>query len=202
MNRIGFISVRFLMATGSLSVASILGVATHQVLQSREIAGRSREQIARLEGERDALQREHEALRERYDATVRRTAVTELLVENNRLDVLIRTAEGELKRIPTIFDPRAEIYVDFVVLDGRIWIRRIFDSVTPPESGLVIDPLVESVDWDQRPEGFGKAIYRSLTPGRWVVSVTGNGSLGLTRAADSIPVDLTNRPAIRDSAPN
>ena len=46
------------------------------------------------------------------------------------------------------------------------------------------------------PEAYGKAIYRQLTEGRWVVSVTGDGSLGLAMADE--PVSLSAPPEVRD----
>ncbi|MCB9868117.1 MAG: hypothetical protein H6816_15945, partial [Phycisphaerales bacterium] len=56
---------------------------------------------------------ENEQLRGSYNEAVRRTAVTELRVANGKLDVAIRTLDGEERIIPTPFDPRGEIYVDF-----------------------------------------------------------------------------------------
>lgn len=136
------------------------------------------------------------SLRDRYNDAVRRTAVTELVVEAGTLWVRVRTAAGVLREIETPFDPRGEIYVDFVVLDGRLWIRRIFDAATPPALGLVIDPELAWIDWDAPEASHGKAVYRQLGEGRWVISLTGNGALGLTRATEA--VDLTPVPKIGD----
>jgi hypothetical protein len=141
---------------------------------------------------------DYEGLRKNYNQAVRKTAVTELLVEGKSLCVSIRTAEGVLKSIPTPFDPSGEIYVDYVVIDGRLWIRRIFDARTPPEKGVVIDPKLADVDWSNAGVAHGKAVYRSLTEGRWVVTVTGDGSLGLTLADRNAPPDLSPPPQVRD----
>ncbi len=132
----------------------------------------------------DELRHEHEDLRARYREAVRRTAVSELIVENGSLRVRVRDFAGTVREIPTEFDPGGEIYVDFVVLDGRLWIRRIFDADTPPSKGLLIDPELAGVAFDADTGRVGKAVYRSLGEGRWVVSVTGNGSLGLTRGGE------------------
>lgn len=199
--RRGFAAIRYLAGAAALTIATIGGVATHQIIQSRDAAARHREEIARLETSLRDVARERDALRERYNEAVRRTAVTELVVADGTLDVIIRTAEGVQRRIETPFDPRSEIYVDYAILDGRLWIRRVFDAYTPPESGLVIDPLVETIDWDQRPEGFGKAVYRSLSPGRWIITVTGNGSLGLARVEGDASTPLTPQPPIRPFDP-
>jgi len=140
-------------------------------------------------------------LRDQYNAAVRRTAVTELVNENGRLDVVVRSATGELERLATPFDPRGEIYVDFVVVDGRIWIRRVFDSETPPATGLVIDSRYADIDWDRNASAQGKAAYRALGEGRWVVTVTGDGSLGLRRKQKDEAVELSSAPPVRNYDP-
>ncbi|MEC9373315.1 MAG: hypothetical protein VYC34_05695 [Planctomycetota bacterium] len=140
---------------------------------------------------------EYETLREHYNEAVRRTAVTELLVENGELSVRVVNAEGVERIIDTPFDPTGEVYVDYVVLNGRLWIRRVFDAYTPPAEGMIIDPAMASVDW--RPEAdmrVGKAVYRSLSDGRWVVTVTGDGSLGLARCTGDRLYDLSAPPKV------
>jgi hypothetical protein len=125
--------------------------------------------------------------------------VTELVVEDGRLSVAIRDAGGAIRTIETPFDPSREIYVDFVVLDGRLWIRRVFDDRTPPEQGVLVDPALAEIDWSEERAAYGKATYRALGPGRWIVSVTGDGSLGLARSRDDAPSEL--RPAARARLP-
>lgn len=133
-----------------------------------------------------------------YNQAVRRTAVTELLVRDGTLRVRIRGLSGVLQEIPTPYDPRGEIYIDYVVVDHRLWIRRVFDARTPPEDGLIIDPRFINVEWNVEQARYGKAVYRSLTEGRWVVTVTGDGSLGLTRAEDRDAIDLQPAPPVKD----
>lgn len=144
------------------------------------------------------LKEEYAMLRRTYNEAVRHTAVTELDVHEGRLAVVIRTVEGELQRIETPFDPAAEIYVDYVVLDGRLWIRRVFDQRTPPEKGVLIDPGLSSVDWSAAGAAHGKAVYRSLAAGRWVITVSGDGALVLNPKASAPAGSLTARPTIRD----
>ncbi len=144
---------------------------------------------------------DYAALREQYNQAVRRTAVTELVVEDGALSVVIRTAEGELQTLGTPFDPSREIYVDYVVLNGRLWIRRLFDDATAPDDGMLVDPRFIDVDWASDDQSHGKAAYRSLEPGRWVVDVTGDGSLGLTRRADDAVVELAPPPPVREYEP-
>jgi hypothetical protein len=145
--------------------------------------------------------RDYAVLREHYEQAIRRTAVTELVVEGDRLSVVIRDAAGAARAIETPFDPSHEIYVDYAVLDGRLWIRRVFDDRTPPGEGVLVDPGLAQVDWDARGEAYGKATYRSLAPGRWIVSVSGDGSLGLTRVRDGARTELAPPPPVRDYDP-
>ena len=147
------------------------------------------------------LRRDHASLREQYNGAVRRTAVTELLVQDGALSVSIRTAEGELQTVETPFDPSLEIYVDYVIVDGRLWIRRVFDARTPPGEGMVIDPTFVDVDWDAAEVAHGKAAYRPLEDGRWVVTVTGDGSLGLARRQQRERVELSGPPPVRSYEP-
>ncbi len=142
---------------------------------------------------------------EQYNTAVRQSTVTELVVEPAAgqtgpltLAVVVRDAAGERKRIETPYDPSGEIYIDFVVLDGRVWIRRVFDDRTPPSEAVVIDPAVADVQWSMDGSGYGKAVYRSLTEGRWAVSISGNGSLTLAPVTGPTPPDLVHPPEIVD----
>jgi hypothetical protein len=182
---------------GTLLLVALLatgGVAGYQLLRTGLAADVYR---ARLE----QAASDYEALRGQYNQAVRRTAVTELIVADGRVSVLIRDAGGTIRSLETPFDPAREIYVDFVVLDGRLWIRRVFDDRTPPEQGVLVDPALAEIDWSSEQAAYGKATYRALTPGRWVVSVTGDGSLGLTRASDDVPSQLAPPPPVRDYEP-
>ncbi len=148
-----------------------------------------------------SLAEDYEVLRGRYNEAVRRTAVTELVVGDGALEVVIRNAAGEVETLTTPFDPAREIYVDYVVLDGRLWIRRVFDEATAPDAGMVVDPRLADVDWTGEGASHGKATYRALEPGRWVVDVTGDGSLGLAKRDDATPTHLAPPPPVRDYAP-
>lgn len=146
------------------------------------------------------MQAEYEGLRLAYNEAVRRTAVTELVVADGKVSVAVRDASGAVRTIDTPFSPEHEIYVDYVVVEGRLWIRRVFDEKTPPDRAVVIDPALAHVDWDASNVAHGKAAYRRLGEGRWVVTVTGDGSLGLARAPEE-PVRLVAAPSLRDYAP-
>lgn len=164
----------------SLIAFSGAGYVGYRYIEQQTRADRA---IAQL----DAVTHDYERLRVSYNDLVRRTAVTELIVEDGKLAVAIRTAEGELKRIETPYDPAGEIYVDYLVLDGRLWIRRVFDDKTTPRDATVITPTLSDVDWSAKHVQLGKAVYRSLTEGRWTITVTGDGSLGLDRTPDPAP---------------
>jgi len=144
------------------------------------------------------LSNEYESLRSMYNQAVRKTAVTELIVKDGKLSLVIRTIEGVERVIDTPFDPSREIYCDYVLLDGRLWIRRVYDAHTPPNKGLVIDDKLENVDWNNPAARYGNAVYRSLGEGRWIVTVTGDGSLGLARTDAKADVTLSGPPPVRD----
>jgi len=182
------------LTLAAIAFATLAGRAAFELLRSDIEAAVYQARLVELEGD-------FERLRRQYDEAVRRTAVTELRVADGRLDVVIRDVTGHERRIETPFDPSREIYVDFAILDGRLWIRRVFDAGTPPERGLLIDPGLADVDWGADPEAFGKATYRSLDEGRWVVSVSGDGSLGLTRSTTGESVELSPAPTIRRYEP-
>jgi hypothetical protein len=146
------------------------------------------------------LSEEYESLRSRYNEAVRKTAVTELIVRGGKLSLSIRTIQGVDRVIETPYDPSQEIYCDYVLLDGRLWIRRVYDARTPPRDGLLIDDKLADVDWNNPAARYGNAVYRSLGEGRWVVTVTGDGSLGLVRLDDGAEVSLSGPPPVRDYA--
>ncbi|MBW2286446.1 MAG: hypothetical protein JRG80_02505 [Deltaproteobacteria bacterium] len=177
-----------------LVLVALAAFAAHRLLEASLAADVYRERLMELSAD-------YEQLRGRYDEAVRRTAVTELVVADGKLSVVIRTAEGELKSFESPFDPSREIYVDYVVRDGRLWIRRLFDDRTPPGEGMSIDPRLIDVDWETVGEGYGKAAYRALGEGRWVVEVTGDGSLGLARRDPEEVVELAPPPPVREYEP-
>jgi len=185
---------RGLLIMALAAVLALTGLAGYQLLRIGLAADVYRMRLEETVGD-------YEALRGQYNQAVRRTAITELVVEDGKLAVAIRDAGGSIRTIETPFDPSREIYVDFVVLDGRLWIRRVFDDRTPPEQGVLVDPALAQIDWSEERAAYGKAAYRALGPGRWVVSVTGDGSLGLTRSPDDARTELAPPPPMRSYEP-
>ena len=177
-----------------LALLAGAGLVGFRLLESTLAAEVYRERLAELAAD-------NEALRGVYNEAVSRTAVTELRVEDGKLSVVIRTAEGEVEVLPAPYDPSSEIYVDYVVVDGRLWIRRVFDSSTPPEQGMIVDPRFAHVDWNAEAASHGKATYRSLSEGSWVVDVSGDGSLTLARREGDAPIALSPPPPVREYAP-
>lgn len=175
-----------LAVLGACGLAGVYGLELARSRAEREIY---RERL-------ESLVQGYEALAMQYNDAVRRTAVTELVVESGKLAVVVRTAQGELRRIDTPYNPSGEIYVDFVLVNGRVWIRRVFDASTPPALGTVIDPQFADVSWNQDGSSYGKAVYRSLDEGRWVVRVSGNGALELTKATESVAEVLQPPPQV------
>jgi hypothetical protein len=148
---------------------------------------------------RDRLEevaRDYTALVEQFNSAVTQAAVTELVVDEGSMSVRVRSRRGVETVIPTPYDPQREIYVDYVVIGGRLWIRRVFDDRTPPTEGIVIDPELVDVDWDEPGAVVGKAVYRSLGEGVWQVNVTGQGALGLVRVDESQRRPLIEAPEV------
>ncbi len=143
------------------------------------------------------LSGEYETLRTQYNSAVRQTAVTELVVKDRSVTVHVRTIEGESEAIETACNADKEIYVDFALVDGRLWIRRVFDSDTPPSKATVINPKLADVDWESEGALVGQAVYRMLGEGRWVVRAGGDGALGLARVEDDEVVSLSAPPEVR-----
>lgn len=183
--------IALLLLVAALAAGSFMG---YRLLRTSIAAEVYRERLAELSDD-------YTSLRKQYNEAVSRTAVTELVVRDGQLLVSVRTAEGELRTIRTPFDPANEIYVDYVVWNGRLWIRRVFDDETPPDDGVVIDPALADVAWESDEAAYGKAAYRRLEDGRWLVSVTGDGSLGLARVAGDAQTILSPPPPVRSYAP-
>lgn len=183
-------SYRFAVITLAVLSLGAISFFAYRMLRADIAASVYRQRLERVAGE-------YNALAEKYNEAVRRTAVTELVVADKKISVVVRDAEGVVKTIDTPLDALREVYVDYVVLDGRLWIRRVFDASTPPEKGVLIEPALASVNWNDPKLAHGQAVYRSLSEGRWVVSVSGDGALGLTRSPDNAPTDLASRPVIK-----
>jgi len=180
---------RFFSVVGIIALTGLAGFAGYRFVRADIAAKVYRDRLA-------DMARDYESLRATYNEAVKRTAVTELVVKDKKLSVRVRAGDGTDKEIPTTLDPSGEVYVDFVVLDQRLWIRRVFDDKTPPWKAVVIDPGIKEIDWDDPSAAHGKAVYRRLTEGRWVVSVSGDGALGLAKVDE--PPALTSKPVIKD----
>ncbi|MHA7814239.1 MAG: hypothetical protein ACX94C_12720 [Phycisphaerales bacterium] len=144
------------------------------------------------------LSSEYETLRGQYNTAVRQTAVTELVVKDRTVTVQVRTIEGAVETIETRANPDKEIYVDFALLEGRLWIRRVFDADTPPSRANLINPKLANIDWDQESALVGQAVYRRLGEGRWVVNTSGDGALALTKVPEDQIINLSPPPEIGD----
>lgn len=173
----------------TIAIAAVIAAGAYRIAQSQMRADVYHQRLKQVG-------QAYRQLADTYNQVVKHTAVTELLVENQKLCVVVRNVAGLIKKIDTPYDPSGEIYVDYVVAGGRLWIRRVYDSDTPPRNAIVIDDALAQVDWKRQPNAYGKAVYRSLTPGRWAVTVTGNGSLGLAQSRH--PAELEPSPPVQD----
>lgn len=133
--------------------------------------------------------RRNEALRQSFNEVVRKNVVTELVVnEDDSVCVVFVDGNNEEKIVPTPFKKGAVVYVDFMMNDGRLYLRRLFDEKTAPADALVIDPQLQTVKTQPDSELFGNAPYARLNQrGRWVVNATHNGALELKKADDTAP---------------
>lgn len=177
-----------------IATAGFAALATYRVLEAQIEADVYHERLSEIS-------HDLELLRGQFNEVVRKTAITELWVDGDELSVTILSGDGSRKTFLTPFDPRSEIYVDYVVVNGRLWIRRVFDESTAPDRGMLIDPNLADVDWSDENASHGKATYRELHDGRWVVTVTGDGSLGLAPSTGDDPTPLSDPPPLRDYAP-
>ncbi|TVQ30512.1 MAG: hypothetical protein EA376_12765 [Phycisphaeraceae bacterium] len=184
---------RALVGAAIIALAGMATLVSYRMARTHVASEIYRDRLQTLAGD-------YERLRELHNEAVRRTAVTELVVKDRELSVQVRTAEGVDRVVKTPYDPMREIYVDYVVVQGRLWIRRIFDARTAPGDGVVIEPLLGEIDWDDERYAVGKAVYRRLGEGRWIVTVTGDGSLGLARIEHGQPIELQPIPEIREYA--
>jgi hypothetical protein len=194
-----------ILGVAALGAVGLVGVGGMRLARADAVERVYRERL-------ETLAKDYETLRASYNQAVRRTAVTELVVSGNSVTAMVRTAHGTIAEIPTGADPSKEIYVDFALLDGRVWIRRVFDSSTRPQDATVIDPRLAEIDWvgrepmDEelgsagratRATAVGQAVYRTLSDGRWVVRVSGDGALGLERVPMDAVVPLAEAPPVR-----
>ncbi len=128
-----------------------------------------------------------------------RTAVTLLEVTPDRVSLILARADGTVESLATPFAPDREIFVDYVVHQGRVLIRRVYDDRTAPGEGVVLNPLLVWVDWETLDvASFGTVIYRRLSPGMWAVSLSGAGALTLAPATAR---DLPELLPMLDAAP-
>ena len=180
---------RALPALAIIAASGVAGLFGIELLRARTEREIYRDRL-------ETLTETYSDLADRYNTAVRRTAMTELVVENGVLTVVVQSAAGKITDFETPFDPAGEIYVDYAIIGGRVWIRRIFDEKTPPADAMLIDPALANIEWDEAANETGKAIYRSLDEGRWIVTVAGNGGLGLRKAQPDEEIVLGPAPVI------
>ncbi len=174
-----------------VATLAVVGFAGYHVAQQWVAAEVYRQRLRELSDR-------YEGLRATYNEAVRRTAVTELLVKDGQLSVVVRNAAGVVQTIPTPFRPAEhEVHVDFVVLEGRLWVRRVMRVAPPHAEQVIIDPRLAQIDWDDKGENYGITIYRSLSEGRWVVNTTANGALTLVKRTGEAPAPLASAPEVR-----
>ncbi len=190
MDAIVRLFVRLFALTGLIAIGAAV-TAVYSMGRNQVVEGIYREKLSEVV-------EAHEKLRTRYESAMKKTIVTEIEVKGGEVNLLVRSVEGVVKRIPTDLDPRDEVFVDYLVIDDRLLIRRVYGDKTPPAEGVAIDPELVDVDWDDESIQRGQSIYRGkLTEGRWLVTMTGNGALDLTKAEGETPPLVAGPPTIK-----
>ena len=183
-----------LIASVFLAVAGVVGYKWAKASMAKDIY---RDRLVQA-------QQDYQDLAQQYNQAITPRPVTELLVTDGQVCVVVRKGQ-ETVEVPTPFNGyTSEIFVDYAYIDGRLLIRRVFDENTAASSpqAVVIDPELVDVAWDAPGAEHGKIIYRNrMSDGRWVITVTGDGSLGLKKVADDAAIELEDRPVLREFAP-
>jgi hypothetical protein len=189
-------TARLIQPTAVVVLAALVCTAGYRYSKGRIEADIYRTRLAELNT------RYHD-LRGRYNEVVKKTAVTELVVRDGKIDVVFRTADGVLKAVPTGLSPAEEVHVEYVARAGRLWIRRVYTLEKPGAGGdaaakvVTVDPALIDLPWEAEPNLQGLAVYRKdMANGRWVVTTTGNAALALTKAPDAEPAELSPPPKV------
>ncbi|MEM7680364.1 MAG: hypothetical protein AAF288_00255 [Planctomycetota bacterium] len=186
--------LKVLTLTVALPVGAMLGLGLYKGGRSAVEAEVYRDRLVEMN-------QRYGDLAERYTRVVKRSAVTELDVTPDSVEVVFRTPQGELSRAQTPYRAGDEVYVDFALVDGRLMIRRVFENRTAPADGVVLDEKLRELDWDGGAVRQGLAVSRELTEGRWAVTVTGNGALELGRLGPLDDPALAAAPFVEPGEP-
>jgi hypothetical protein len=189
---------RWLRVAGLVGVIALCGVALWRQSRGNIVAGIYRQRLEQLSAD-------YQQLRGQYNEAVRKTAVTELVVSGGQVSVVVRTAAGIVETIPTNLDANQEVHVEYLVLDGKLWIRRVYTLSDPDSAGqaaasvATINPSLASPPWSTDPNLKGLSIFRkNLSPGRSVVTTTGNAALDLRKLPEGQSSRLASPPPVRD----
>jgi len=189
---------RWLRVAGMVAIIALCGVALWRQSRGNIVAGIYRERLEKLSAN-------YQQLRGQYNEAVRKTAVTELVLEGGRLNVVIRTAAGVVETIATYLDANQEVHVEYLVQDGKLWIRRVYTLSEPDPGGramaavAMINPSLADPPWSTDADLKGLSVFRkNLSPGRWVVTTTGNAALDLKKLPPGQESQLTCPPPVRD----
>lgn len=182
---------RVVPACAILAASGVAGLFGLELMRARAEREIYRDRLA-------VLTATYDDLAGRYNTAVRRTAMTELVVENGTLSVVVQSAAGRITDITTPYDPASEIYVDYAIIGGRVWIRRIFDEHTAPSEAMVIDPAAREHRLGRDPERGRQGDLPE--PRRGPVDRDGRRQrgLGLRKAEPGEEIALGPAPAITD----
>jgi len=183
--------IKFLNRAGMAVLVGVAGLLGYNLTANHMAADIYQQRIA-------VLSAEYEDLRGMSNEAIRKTAVTELVVKNGALSVSVPMPDGTRKTVSTPFDPSDEIFCDFIQIEGRLWIRRMYTEHIAPNQGLKLHEQFDFIDWDAYPKILGRALYRPLREGRWIVTVTGSGALDISKVDEDAQVELISAPRVQD----
>lgn len=124
---------------------------------------------------------QYNRLLDTFNTVVDKTIITEIKVEDGNVFAIIRNYHRLRKKIPLKVSLKYPVYVDYIIKDNSIILRRVFDAVTPPSKAHNIVSNLD-VNWDDKSFKYGKAIYKKFSTNKnaiYQITVTGNGSLGI-----------------------
>ena len=191
---------RWLRVAGTLGLVGVCCVALWRQSRGNIAAAIYRQRL-------QEVSRRYSQLADMYNDAVRKTAVTELVLEDGRLSVVVRTAAGVVETIPTHLDASQEVHVEYLVQDGKLWIRRVYTLSDPDPGGrahasvAMINPGLAEPPWSSDPNLQGLSVFRKeLSEGRWMVTATGNAALALKKLPPGQRCELASPPEVRDFA--
>lgn len=132
-----------------------------------------------------------------YNDVIKKYIITDILIENSYLYVILRNGAIEIKRIKTSVCVSEEIFIDYVLYQNRIIFRRVFDANTAPSKAIDLFSDI-NLDWKDNSLQYGKIIYKKFTEdGLYHITIQLDGNLGLEKYSKDEKMDYLPSPEIK-----